>query len=151
MRGYLAALNDAGLDLAEGAVAYVPSTLVWGAAAFRELYEAGLRPTAVLAMSDALAIGVLRAARELHLHVPEDVSVVGFDDIDIAAFTDPPLTTVHQPGRLKGDAAMRLLLGRLEHKDPEGSPPRRLETKLIVRGSTGPGPGSRQEVSTPTQ
>ena len=151
MRGYLAALHDAGIELAENAVVYAPSTLAQGAAAFREIYDAGVRPTAVLAMSDALAIGVLRAARELELRVPEDVSVVGFDDIDVAAFTDPPLTTVHQPGRLKGDAAMRLLLGRLEHKDREGPPPRRLETKLIVRGSTGSGPGLRQEVAQPAE
>ena len=149
MRGYLAALHDAGIELADVAVAYAASTLAQGAAAFRDLYAAGLRPTAVLAMSDALAIGVLRAARELELRVPDELSVVGFDDIDIAAFTDPPLTTVHQPGRLKGDAAMRLLLGRLQHREAEGSPPRRLATKLIVRGSTGCGPGSRQEVAPP--
>lgn len=150
LRGYLGALDAAGIELPDEAIAYAPSTLVRGADAFHDLYEAGLRPTAVLAMSDALAIGVLRAALELDLRVPEDLSVVGFDDIDVAAFTDPPLTTVHQPGRKKGEAAMRLLLGRLERTDANAESRLQLETKLVVRGSTGPGPGTRREVSTPT-
>jgi len=97
-------------------------------------------------MSDAMAIGVLRAAREMGLRVPEDVSVVGFDDIDISQHTNPPLTTVHQPIRQKGESAVRLLLSVVERRDqrPEHI---RLETRLIVRGSTGPAPRRRQEVN----
>ena len=77
-------------------------------------------------MSDAMAIGVLRAARELGLRVPEDVSVVGFDDIDISQHTNPPLTTVHQPIRQKGESAVRLLLSVVERRDqrPEQHPAR---------------------------
>jgi DNA-binding LacI/PurR family transcriptional regulator len=150
MRGYMAALADAGIDIPDRAIASVPSTLEAGATAFRRLYDDGLRPTAVLAMSDALAIGLIRAARDLGIHVPADVSVVGFDDIDVAAFTDPPLTTVHQPGRSKGEAAMRILLSRLEGGDAHDSPHWRLETRLIVRGSTGPVAVNRQEVG-PTE
>lgn len=148
LRGYLGALDAAGIDLPDSAIVYAPSTLARGALAFQELYEAGQRPTAVLAMSDALAIGVLRAAAALDLRVPEDLSVVGFDDIDVAAFTDPSLTTVHQPGRKKGEAAMRLLLGRLQRTDATDATRLQLETKLVVRGSTGPGPGIGREVST---
>jgi DNA-binding LacI/PurR family transcriptional regulator len=102
------------------------------------VWGSGIRPTAVIAMSDAIAIGVLSAARSLDLRIPADVSIVGFDDIDVAAHTDPPLTTVHQPIRRKGEAAMRMLLGLVEggkHAVPEAAP---LETHLIVRGSTGP-------------
>ena len=92
----------------------------------RRAWEDGLRPTGVLAMSDAMAIGVLRAARELGLRVPEDVSVVGFDDIDICQHTNPPLTTVHQPIRRKGESAVRLLLSVVERRDlrPEQHPAR---------------------------
>jgi DNA-binding LacI/PurR family transcriptional regulator len=147
MRGYVAALDGAGIDVPPGAIASMPSTLEAGATAFRRLYDDGQRPTAVLAMSDALAIGVIRAARDLGIHVPRDVSVVGFDDIDVAAFTDPPLTTIHQPGRSKGEAAMRILLSRLEGGDAHDSPHWRLETRLIVRGSTGPAAINRQEVA----
>ena len=70
-------------------------------------WEDGLRPTAVLAMCDVMAIGAMRALRELRLDVPGDVSVVGFDDIDLAPHVDPPLTTVHQPIRRKGEEAVR--------------------------------------------
>jgi len=137
----------AGIELPAGAIGAAPSTLERGAETFRQLYEAGVRPTAVLAMSDALAIGVLRAARELGLGVPDDLSVVGFDDIDVAPYTDPPLTTVHQPGRRKGDAAMRILIDRLERRPTSGTQQWSLETRLIVRGSTGPAPRPRQEVT----
>jgi DNA-binding LacI/PurR family transcriptional regulator len=94
-------------------------------------------------MSDAMAIGVLRAARELGLRVPEDLSVVGFDDIDLAQHMNPPLTTVHQPIRRKGEIAVRLLLSVVERRDlhPEQL---RLETRLIIRGSTGPAPRARE-------
>ena len=90
-------------------------------------------------MSDAMAIGVIRAARELGLRVPQDLSVIGFDDIDISQHTNPPLTTVHQPIRLKGETAVRLLLGMIEGRDRHPAPVR-LETRLIIRESTGPAP-----------
>ena len=95
-----------------------PASIEGGIAAMRRAWEDGLRPTAILAMCDAMAIGVLRAARELGLRVPEDVCVVGFDDIDLAPHTNPPLTTVHQPIRRKGEEAVRLLLSVVERRDP---------------------------------
>jgi DNA-binding LacI/PurR family transcriptional regulator len=147
LRGYRAALQAAGIELAREAVASSPSTLEGGAEGLRLLVKGGLRATAVLAMSDALAIGAMRAARELGLRVPDDISIVGFDDIDLAQYTDPQLTTVHQPGRQKGAAAMRMLLERLERREPSGSQQVLLETRLIIRGSTGPEPHARQEVT----
>ena len=146
LRGYLDALAAHGVDLPEHAVVVGPASIEGGLAAMRRAYEDGLRPTGVLAMSDAMAIGVLRAARELGLRVPEDLSVVGFDDIDISQHTNPPLTTVHQPIRLKGESAVRLLLSVVERRDlrPEQL---RLETRLMVRASTGPAPRRRQEVA----
>jgi LacI family xylobiose transport system transcriptional regulator len=104
--------------------------------AFERAWSSGLRPTGVLAMSDAMAIGAMRAARGLGLSVPVDVSVVGFDDIDLAVHTDPPLTTVHQPIRRKGEVAVELLLGIVAQRDGSRPEHRRLETHLVVRSST---------------
>ena len=75
-----------------------------------QAWGTGRRPTAILAMSDAIAIGAIRGLRDRGLSIPADVSVVGFDDIELAETTDPPLTTVHQPIRGKGEEAARLLL-----------------------------------------
>jgi DNA-binding LacI/PurR family transcriptional regulator len=147
LRGYRRALRAAGIELAPEAIAVAPSTLDQGVDAFRRLVDAGVRPTAVLAMSDALAIGVMRAASDLGMLVPGELSVVGFDDIDLAEYTVPPLTTVHQPGREKGDTAMRILLDRLERRQDTRPQQWSLETRLIVRGSTGPAPQTRQEVT----
>ncbi len=139
LAGYRAALARAGLDLPDDRVATGPATVAGGAVAFRRAWEAGLRPTAVLAMSDAMAIGVLRVADELGVDVPGSLSVVGFDDVDMAAYVNPPLTTVHQPVRRKGEEAVRLLLGVIEGR-AVGSLHRLLDTHLIVRASTGPAP-----------
>jgi DNA-binding LacI/PurR family transcriptional regulator len=81
-----------------------------------------------------MAIGAMRAAKRLGLRVPEDLEVIGFDDIPLAAASDPPLTTVHQPIADKGRVATRLLIRELD----EGGPRERivLPTELIVRGST---------------
>ena len=67
-------------------------------------------PSAVFAVNDAMALGVMRAAREAGLRVPEDVAVIGFDDIDMAETADPPLTTVHIAKELMGELAARQLL-----------------------------------------
>ena len=138
LRGYRAGLAaaDPPIDLPDERVVVGPVTIDGGAAAMLRAWEDGLRPTAVLAMSDVMAIGAMRALRELRLDVPGDVSVVGFDDIDLAQHVDPSLTTVHQPIRRKGEEATRMLLRAMERRD--GRPEhRRLETRLIVRRSTG--------------
>jgi DNA-binding LacI/PurR family transcriptional regulator len=144
LRGYLGALAARGLHLPPQAVCVGPASIEGGISVMRRAHEDGLRPSAVLAMSDAMAIGVLRAARELGLRVPEDLSVVGFDDIDISQHTNPPLTTVHQPIRQKGERAARLLLAVVERRDPRPEHIR-LETRLIIRGSTAAAPRGRQE------
>jgi DNA-binding LacI/PurR family transcriptional regulator len=90
------------------------------------------RPTAILAASDRLAIGVMEAAKQLHLAVPKDLSVVGFDDIPSASLITPQLTTTSQPLRKKGSLAVASLL------DGNGPLRRILPTELIVRESTAP-------------
>jgi LacI family xylobiose transport system transcriptional regulator len=93
-----------------------------------------------------MAIGALRAAREIGLRVPADLSIVGFDDVDLARYTDPPLTTVHQPIRRKGEEAVRLLLSGGRHRDDGPSEQQRLATRLVVRSSTARAPRGREEV-----
>jgi alanine racemase len=105
-----------------------------GHAAAVELLEEGC--TALICASDLMALGALRTVAERGASVPEDVSVVGYDDTPLMAFVNPPLTTVAQPVRAMSDAAVRSLLERIG-----GTPPRRREylfrPELVVRGSTG--------------
>ncbi len=144
LRGYREAFAAVGVELTDDRVVVGPASIDGGIAATTGAFEAGLRPSAILAMSDAMAIGALRALRDLRLDVPGDVSVVGFDDIDLAPLVDPPLTTVHQPIRRKGEEAVRALLTVVEGRGPAQPEHRRLETRLIIRGSTGPVPSHRQ-------
>jgi DNA-binding LacI/PurR family transcriptional regulator len=111
-----------------------------GGRALAELLQKGPLPTAVLAMSDALAVGVLRGAAEHGIDVPAQLSVVGFDDVPVAARTDPPLTTVSQPTEEKGRRAARVLLDALEANAPLEPKRTILPTQVVVRGSTGPSP-----------
>jgi alanine racemase len=148
MHGYRETLASAGVELGSQDVVVSPATFEGGETALLRAWEDGLRPTAVLSMSDAAAAGVVQAARLLGLRVPDDLSVVGFDDLPLTRFTDPPLTTVHQPVRRKGEEAARLLLTALSAPQGEARPLHRvLETRLVVRRSTAPPPtGRRLEV-----
>ncbi|MFM9370885.1 LacI family DNA-binding transcriptional regulator [Streptomyces sp. Da 82-17] len=112
-------------------------TLEGGQAAAATLLARGC--TGIVCASDMMALGAIRAAREAGLRVPDDVSVVGFDDSPLIAFTDPPLTTVRQPVHAMGQAAVRALL-----EEVAGTPAPHDEflflPELVVRGSTGAGP-----------
>ncbi len=120
--------------LSEPLVVTATPTPEAGARAFAGLPGGRERPTAVLAMSDMAAIGLMAAAREAGVRVPEDLSVVGFDDIPLAAWTNPALTTVRQPIADKGRLAASLLISLLEGEAVTSPPP--LATSLIVRSST---------------
>ena len=96
-----------------------------------------IRPTAVFAANDAIALGVYQAARQLGLHVPDDLSVVGFDDSLLAPLVTPPLTTVSQPLEDMGAAAVRTLVDISQSRPVTGGPIR-LATSLSVRASTAP-------------
>jgi LacI family xylobiose transport system transcriptional regulator len=97
-----------------------------------------------------MAIGVMWAAREAGLSVPEDLSIVGFDDLDVAPHSNPPLTTVHQPIRRKGEESVRLLLRMIANPDSERPEHKILETRLIIRGSTAQArPRGRAAASSP--
>lgn len=146
LRGYRTAAADVGIAIQEEAVVLGPASMDGGIAAFHRAWDRGLRPTAVLAMSDAMAIGALRAARELGLRVPDDLSIVGFDDLDVAEYTDPPLTTVHQPNRQKGEEAVRLVLDGGRKQSSLEAAQHQFATHLVVRGSTAVMSRERQEV-----
>ena len=149
LRGYRGALAEAGIEVHDAEIAIGPASIEGGRAAFGRSWDAGRRPTAVLAMSDGMAIGAIQAIHERGGHVPRDVSVVGFDDVDLAASTDPALTTVHQPVRGKGEVAVRMLLEVIGGRQPDPRH-RRLETSLVVRSSTGPAPERRAIGKRPT-
>lgn len=137
LQGYATALQNAGLALPPERVVFAPASLDGGVAALGQAWETGMQPTGVLVMSDVTAAGILSAARERGLDVPRDLSVVGFDDLPLARLTQPPLTTVHQPVRRKGEEATRLLLQAIAGADVAGAH-RRLETSLVIRDSTAP-------------
>ena len=136
LTGYRQGLELGGVKLRDERIVSGPATLEGGVATFRRIWEDGLRPTAILAMSDAMAIGVMWAAREAGLNVPQDLSIVGFDDLEVASHSNPPLTTVHQPIRQKGEESARLLLRMIANPDSERPKHKVLETRLIIRGST---------------
>lgn len=92
------------------------------------------RPTAIFSCNDLMALGVFLAARELGLHCPDDISIVGFDNLDFAEFTAPALTTVHQPGYQLGTAAARLLVERI-HGSKQPVRTVVLPTELKIRNS----------------
>ena len=140
LRGYRAAFEGVGVTIDDDRVILGPASIAGGMAAIREAWATGMRPTAILAMSDALAIGAMSALREVGRDVPGDVSIVGFDDIDLAVTADPPLTTVHQPVEEKGEEAARLLIAAVERPSAARPDQRCLDTWLVVRGSTGPAP-----------
>ncbi|WP_129288076.1 LacI family DNA-binding transcriptional regulator [Streptomyces sp. GZWMJZ-114] len=141
VEGFTAALHEEfGLGAAEVRDRYVEHslfTLEGGQAAAAALLERGC--TALVCASDMMALGAIRAARARGLAVPEEVSVVGFDDSPLIAFTDPPLTTVRKPVPAMGQAAVRALL---EEVGGTPAPPSEFVfmPELVVRGSTAAAP-----------
>lgn len=141
-RGVRAALADAGARLDVRGTSDLDQFGAGHAAALAAL-RSPARPTALLALTDALAIGAIQAAHDLGLSVPRDVSVAGFDDIPLAARVVPPLTTVAQDVGALAQEAVELLLARIE--DPSRAPSTRVvATHLVVRDSTGRPPEEHQ-------
>jgi DNA-binding LacI/PurR family transcriptional regulator len=134
---FRAAMEGAGLPIQKKWVIECDHTLKGGVAGFDRLQALATRPTAILCSNDMTAIGVLRAAYHKGLRVPQDLSVVGLDDIDFAEFTLPPLTTIRLS---RGDLA-RAAFEALRQQAEEASNPRMqreflVSTSLVLRGST---------------
>ena len=125
---------DRGLDYDASLVASGDFTAEGAERALRELVQRSNDITAVFCASDLMATGAMKAASDLGLSVPQDLSIVGFDDIDLASVTSPPLTTVSQPRYELGETAGRVLVDACSGLKP----PSRvlLKATLVVRGTT---------------
>jgi LacI family transcriptional regulator len=137
LTGYRAALASSGALADRGLVIESDWTIEGGESAAATLLELPEPPTAIFAFNDNMAVGTLRAARVRGVRVPEDLSVVGFDDSEQAAIVTPALTTVRQPLAEMGRMAVSLLLRLLENQRVEGLNVE-LQTRLVVRDSTAP-------------
>ena len=138
INGYLAAMAEFGLKIDNQHIRLVECicTEEGGKTGFQTVWNARRKPTAIAAMSDIIAIGVMEAAKELGVEIPRDLSIVGFDDIPMAGLLNPPLTTVAQPRCRKGKLAAELLLKYIEGNiDPTHHI---LQTELILRNSVCP-------------
>lgn len=136
VQGYRDALESAGLAYEESLIRRGNFQAPSGYSAMKELLtmSAEQLPTCVFACNDLMAIGAIRAISEVGLRVPEDVAVVGYDNISLSSFTNPPLTTVAQPHREMGRLAAELLLDRINDKAARIER-RLLEPALIIRQS----------------
>lgn len=133
--GYRSAMNSAGRRIRDEWIRFGDFHVDGGRDRAREILGGGDRPTAIFAGSDLQALGVIEAAREFGLRIPEDLSIVGYDDIPLSRWMR--LTTVHQPLRRMGEEAARLAIRLAD--EPVGATPRMdLATSLVVRESTAP-------------
>jgi LacI family transcriptional regulator len=133
--GYRRALEQAGLSYDETLILRGDYHAQSGMEITHSVLKLEPRPTAIFALNDLMALGALRAAAEAGYSVPKDLAVVGYDDLELAHFTNPPLTTIAQPKKQIGAQAIHLLVERIARKD---RPPSRLvlPPELIVRRST---------------
>jgi LacI family transcriptional regulator len=133
--GYRAALDEAGLPVDESLIEQGDFMHETGFAAASRLLGLPDRPTAIFAGNDTMALGVFEAARRRGLRIPEDLSVVGFDDLPEARWSPPPLTTIRQPLAEMGALAARTALRMAQGEEPD-NPRVELATELIIREST---------------
>jgi LacI family transcriptional regulator len=133
--GYLQALSEAGLEPEDGLLREGNYTPASGYQAMSELLQESIRPTAVFVASDVVAMGAIQAIKRAGLGIPDDMSVVGFDDVPVAEYYDPPLTTMRLPAYGLGWAAAENLI-RLVQGDAAGLGSSLLGTELIVRESS---------------
>ncbi|WP_373231054.1 LacI family DNA-binding transcriptional regulator [Cohnella sp.] len=137
LKGYLAGLEEAGIPYHENYVAEGDFTRETGYLAMQRLLRLPDRPTSVICCSDLSAVGAMEAIRDSGLSVPQDISVIGFDDIEIASYVQPALTTVRQDMITIGKRAIELLDDLIN--DEQLAPPEAIiPTELIIRGSCGP-------------
>ncbi|MBN1311443.1 MAG: LacI family DNA-binding transcriptional regulator [Anaerolineae bacterium] len=136
-RGYRQALEQAGVSYDEQLVRYGEYTDESGTRAMADLLKLGKPPTAAFVASDVVALGALAAARSAGLRVPEDVALVGFDDIPLVQHIDPPLTSVRLPAYGLGWGAGEMLMRLILEKDKVASTQVLLETELVIRESCG--------------
>jgi DNA-binding LacI/PurR family transcriptional regulator len=145
LEGARAAVEEAGLDPARLLVVDGDGGVEGGERAACEALDARPETTALICYNDLTAVGALRGARAVGRTVPGELSVIGFDDIELAPYVDPPLTTVRQDTDAMSGWAVSTLLGLIAadaaadvEGEPRERPLRRIAVELVVRGSTGP-------------
>lgn len=132
--GYLAALGNAGIDFDPKLKIFADNTEADAYKAVRALLDTGAELDGLFAVTDVLAIGALHAFADAGRQVPQDISVVGFDDLPRAAYVNPPLTTIQQNIREAGEGLVKTIVGLIEGEDVEST---QLEPRLVVRQSCG--------------
>jgi DNA-binding LacI/PurR family transcriptional regulator len=137
MLGYRKAIRDAGLSLPTDLVSYGNFQSESGYAAMGQILSTVPRPSAVLAANDEMALGAMEFAREQGFQIPDDMAIIGFDDIQVAALLRPALTTVRQPMERLGERAFQLLNARLNGNGTDAYQNEILPTRLIVRHTCG--------------
>ena len=146
--GYRSSLERAGLTVDPALIKYGDFEHEGGFARAVELLDLPGRPTAIFAGSDQMAFGVYEATRQRGLRIPDDLSVVGFDELPVSRWVSPPMTTVRQPLVEMGAAAAQMI-GELIDGLPLRSNRMELSTELIVRESTAP--AGHDRISLPRQ
>jgi DNA-binding LacI/PurR family transcriptional regulator len=126
MEGYTQALHEAGLPVDEALTDRGDWSATSGYHTTQQLLNEGQSFTALVAQNDQMAVGAIKALREAGRQVPEDVSVIGFDDIPLASYFDPPLTTLRQPMQESGERAARLLIESIRS-------PERPQVQVLIR------------------
>lgn len=135
--GFLQAANLAGIPSSSVPILRADFDLEGGYQAALKLLQSSQKPTGLFACNDLMALGAMRAALSLGIRVPEELSIIGFDNLDIAQYANPPLTTIDHRAELLGNRAAEIILNRIHHPD---LPPQHetIELKLLVRQSTAP-------------
>jgi DNA-binding LacI/PurR family transcriptional regulator len=147
-RGFFQALRDAGIPLPHEWLRRTPPTVSGGQKAMKSLLASSERPTGVFCANDLIAMGALKAALTARVSVPGELSIVGCDDVEMASFVTPELTTVAVPARELGARAARLLLRQLDGQEVAVKGAKLLPVKLVKRGTTAPpaeGTGDREQ------
>ncbi len=134
LEGYQRALDEAGLDTQNRLIGTGDWSTESGYRAIRQMLETGPEFTAVFVQNDRMAAGVIRCLRDVGLRVPQDVSVIGYDDIPLAAYLEPPLTTLRQPFDLLGQRSVQLLIRALA-TPPQNPKQVFFKARLIERAS----------------
>jgi len=136
LNSYLSMLEENGIPVDKELIGYGEPTVAGGYNQMRALLAKQKPVTAVFAAGDTLAIGAMKALKDHGLRIPQDCAVVGFDDIDFAAFAEPPLTTIHQPKEMIGKIAFQKLLALMQNK-PVTCGQEFLPYELVIRESCG--------------
>ncbi len=139
LAGYRAALAENGVDCDERLIADDRAGWEDGYRAMHEILDRGGRPDAIFATSDPKALGVIKAIKERGLRVPEDIAVIGYDNLDMSELMDPPLTTMAQPFYEVGTKTAERLIRLINSKGKLKPVTEKLEVQLLIRGSVGYG------------